>query len=56
MAERTWKYERVARTKKNTIVSMGKDDAWIEIGRIKALIAGMYASDPETEELAAIES
>ena len=56
MAERTWKYERVARTKKNTIVSMGKDDAWIEIGRIKALIAGMYASDPETEGLAAIES
>jgi hypothetical protein len=51
MAERTWKYESVARTKKNTIVSMGKDEAWIEIGRIKALIAGkrwVYASDPET--------
>jgi len=59
MAERTWKYERVARTKKNTIVSMGKDEAWIEIGRIKALIAGkrwMYASGPEVQELAAIES
>jgi hypothetical protein len=39
MAERTWKYESVARTKKNTMVSMGKDEAWIEIGRIKALIA-----------------
>jgi hypothetical protein len=59
MAERTWKYERVARTKKNTIVSMGKDEAWIEIGRIKALIAGkrwMYASSPEAQGLAAIES
>ena len=39
-AESTWKYESVARTKKNTIVSMGEDAAWIEIGRIKALIAG----------------
>jgi hypothetical protein len=40
MAERTWKYESVARTKKNTIVSMGKDEAWVEMGRLKALIAG----------------
>ena len=49
IAERTWKYARVARTKKNTIVSMGEDAAWIEIGRIKALIVGrlwMYASGP----------
>jgi hypothetical protein len=40
MEERTWKYASVARTKKNTIVSMGEDAAWIEIGRIKALIVG----------------
>jgi hypothetical protein len=49
MAERTWKYARVARTKKNTIVSMGEDAAWIEIGRIKALIVSrqwVYASGP----------
>ena len=38
MAERTWKYKSVVRTKKNTIVSMGEDAAWIEIGQIKALI------------------
>jgi hypothetical protein len=42
MAERTWKYESVARTKKNTMVSMGEDAAWIEIGRMKALITGKW--------------
>jgi hypothetical protein len=49
MAERTWKYASVARTKKNTIVSMGEDAAWVEIGRIKALMVSrlwMYASGP----------
>ena len=51
MAERTWKYASVARTKKNTIVSMGEDAAWIEIGRIKALIVDrrrVYASRPKS--------
>jgi len=41
MAARTQKYESVARTKKNTIVSMGEDAAWIEIGRM-ALVLGSH--------------
>jgi hypothetical protein len=40
MAERTWKYASVATTKKKTMVSMGEDAAWVETGRIRALIAG----------------
>jgi len=39
MAAGTWKYESVERTKKNTIVSMGKDVAWIKIGQM-ALVLG----------------
>ena len=60
MAERTWKYESVARTKKKTMVSIGEDAACVEIGRIKALIAEkrrrMYALKAETQGLAAVES
>ena len=41
MAARTWKYESMARTKKNTIVSMGEDAAWIEIGQM-ALMLGSH--------------
>jgi hypothetical protein len=56
-AERTWKYDSVARTKKNTMVSIGEDAAWIEIGRMKALITGKrweYASKSGGQGLAAI--
>jgi hypothetical protein len=60
MAERTWKYESVARTKKKTMVSMGEDAACVEIGRIKALIEEkrqwVYALRAETRGLAAVES
>ena len=42
MAERTWKYARVASTKKKTMVSMGEDAACVETGRIRALIAGKW--------------
>jgi len=40
MAARTRKYKSMARTKKNTIVSMGEDAAWIEIGQM-ALMLGL---------------
>ena len=42
MAERTRKYESVARMKKNTMVPMGEDAPQIGIGRMKVLVVGKW--------------
>ena len=42
MVERTQKYKSMARTKKNTMVPMGKDAAQIGIGQMKVLVVGKW--------------
>lgn len=45
MAERTWKYARVAKAKKNTMVSMGDAAACTESGLVMARMLNAAVDD-----------